>query len=59
MLYGKAVEVKDPPLRLYAVGGVPPDRGGGMSRITAALQERNMASYMGGLGSYIYNLKSP
>jgi hypothetical protein len=59
MLYGKAVEVKDPPLRLYAVGGVPPDGGGGMSRNTAALQERNMASCMGGLGSYIYNLKSP
>jgi hypothetical protein len=32
VLYGKAVEVKDPPLRLYAVGGVLPDRGGGMSR---------------------------
>jgi hypothetical protein len=25
----------------------------------ATLQERNMASYMGGLRSYIYDLKSP
>jgi hypothetical protein len=56
VLYGKAVEVKDPTLRLYAVGGVPRDSGGGMSRNTAALQERNMASYITVRDLFLYLL---